>query len=203
MSLAYDQYLRHHVQNIHTGMTWILNHIDSKDLDDILPSLNKHELEKRANNHDLTKFMENEYVPYDNYFYHGGHNTKEGQKSFDEAWLHHIHNNPHHWQYWVLIDDDGDFSIGSNKVKAIDIPDKYIFEMICDWWTFSWDKFQNNMAGGTQPDYQNLYEIFSWYDDHKDKMILSSTSRNKVEDILSKLREALDTHMETTKLERL
>lgn len=27
-------------------------------------------------------------------------------ENFNRAWLLHIHRNPHHWQHWVLINDD-------------------------------------------------------------------------------------------------
>ncbi|MFR1480703.1 MAG: DUF5662 family protein [Hydrogeniiclostridium mannosilyticum] len=27
-------------------------------------------------------------------------------QAFQRAWLLHIHRNPHHWQHWVLINDD-------------------------------------------------------------------------------------------------
>ena len=57
--------------------------------------------------------------------------------------------------------------------------DDYIIEMICDWWAFSWKKGE-------------LYEIFSWYDKHKDYMKLSPKTRKKVEDILDIIREKLD-----------
>lgn len=45
-------------------------------------------------------------------------------KGFSEAWLHHKGKNKHHWQYWTDFKD--------NKVIPIEIPEKYIKEMICD-----------------------------------------------------------------------
>lgn len=51
--------------------------------------------------------------------------------------------------------------------------------MICDWWSFSWNK-------------GDLYEIFNWYEEHKDKMILHERTREKVEFILYKMKDKLD-----------
>ena len=59
------------------------------------------------------------------------------------------------------------------------MPDNYIFEMIYDWWSFSWAK-------------SNLYEIFDWYNERKNYIKLSDKTRKKVEDILEKMKDELD-----------
>ena len=75
----------------------------------VIPPHMSYEGEKLVN-HDQSKYDEEEYEAYDDYFY-----GKEGKdeddiavidNAFDYAWLHHIHHNPHHWQYWVLVNDD-------------------------------------------------------------------------------------------------
>ena len=38
--------------------------------------------------------------------------------SFDSAWLLHQKRNAHHWQYWVLLEDEG-------NTKALEMDDKY------------------------------------------------------------------------------
>ena len=96
------------------------------------------------------------------------------EQDFRYAWLYHIHRNPHHWQYWVLINDDPD-----EGEIILDMPYNYIIEMICDWWAFSWSK-------------GNLNEIFDWYDKHKDYMKLSDATHKTVEDILSKIKKKLE-----------
>lgn len=58
------------------------------------------------------------------------------------------------------------------------MPHNYIFEMICDWWAFSWSK-------------GNLSEIFSWYDEHSAYIKLAPKTREIVEDILWELRGRL------------
>ncbi len=52
--------------------------------------------------HDLSKFRPSEWRPYAETFYgHGGETM-----AFDAAWLKHQHRNDHHWQHWILRQDD-------------------------------------------------------------------------------------------------
>ena len=167
MSLAYDLYLEQHRGNVAKGFKWI-----QENLPDLLIPINGVSYEHQiCYCHDLSKDNEEEYNAYDAYFY-GGNRSYQVVKDFNYAWLHHIHNNPHHWQYWVLINDD-DGTIG------LDIPYNYIIEMILDWWSFSWKT-------------GNLYEIFNWYNEHKKTMILNETTKTIVESILNDMREILD-----------
>lgn len=93
--------------------------------------------------HDLSKFHPREWIPYANYFY-GPKFTEddrrrvfnvcgvmlptpeESRDSFNAAWLRHQHKNPHHWQHWILRNDDG-------STVCLEMPLKYAFEMIADW----------------------------------------------------------------------
>ena len=122
--------------------------------------------------HDLSKSDMEEYNSYDAYFY-GGNRSYQVVQDFNYAWLRHIHKNPHHWQYWILI--EGDPELGE---IVLDMPYNYILEMICDWWAFSWSS-------------NNLYEIFNWYDAHKDYMKLSDKTRRLVESILDRIHSKL------------
>lgn len=173
MSLQYDTYLTNHIDNVYKGYEWINKNI---------PELTAfpHNLGWQClYGHDQSKYDHEEYEAYDAYFY-GDLKDEEGLKNFRYAWLHHIHNNPHHWQYWVLINDDP-----NEGEIAMDMPLNYIIEMICDWWAFSWAK-------------GNLYEIFAWYDQHKAYMKLSENTRKTVEDILNQIHAKLDESEEVT-----
>ena len=169
MSTEYNLYLEQHRKAVRNGLRWI-----SEKLPNLLINHDVWCYEWQISGaHDGSKYIEEEYAPYDAYFY-GRERTPEIKKNFDYAWLHHIHNNKHHWQYWVLINDD------PNEGEIVmDMPKEYIIEMICDWWAFSWAK-------------GNLYEIFNWYDEHKAYMKLSDKTRNAVEDILERIRNKLD-----------
>ena len=167
MSIEYDNYLAEHRANVRKGLYWFRN-----NLPEYLTG-NERDLSVLAWNHDYSKDGPKEYDAYDQYFY-GGQKTKEVEEEFNKAWLHHIHSNPHHWQHWVLIKDETE-----EGIVALRMPYWYVVEMICDWWAFSWSK-------------GNLYELFNWYDKHKNYMKLHADTRELVEEILGKIEEKLD-----------
>ena len=175
MSKQYDLYLEEHKGNVAKGYRWIREN---------LPELielyygNEFDLEQQiCYQHDFSKNEPDEYEAYDKYFY-GGNRSYAVVQDFNYAWLSHIHQNPHHWQHWVLINDDP-----NEGEKIMDMPYNYIVEMVLDWWSFSWTK-------------GNLYEIFNWYDAHKDHMKLSPKTRKTVEDILEKIKAKLNEQKE-------
>ena len=167
MSVEYDNYINQHVQNVLNAAEWLRRNINL----DIPPMINVGRT--GLFNHDQSKWEKEEYDAYDAYFY-GARLTKEVKDNFNYAWLHHIHNNPHHWQYWILINDNPD-----EGEIIMDMPYNYIVEMICDWWAFSWKD-------------EKLNEIFEWYEEHKEYMKLSDTTRHTVETILIRIKEKLE-----------
>ena len=165
MSSAYNQYLDQHIKNVANAYYWLKENLpevtaDTKEFDIVSA-------------HDESKYDLEEYDAYDNYFY-GKNRTPEVIEEFNRAWLHHIHKNPHHWQHYVLINDEP-----GEGIVALDMPYNHIVEMICDWWSFSWST-------------GNLYEIFDWYDKHKEYIRLSNSTRVIVESILDKIIKELD-----------
>lgn len=185
MSREYDLYLAEHIANVQKGWIWMQEnllheiHDGLKKLYDIpedewvIDVLGVNDLVEA---HDRSKTDPEEYYAYDEYFY-GPPATRKSSattEAFNAAFLRHIHKNPHHWQYWVLVHDDPD-----EKFEAMEMPLNYIFEMICDWWTFSWK------AG-------DLTEVFQWYEDHKQHMILHKRSRKTVELILNEMKNLLE-----------
>lgn len=136
--------------------------------------------------HDLSKFRPSEWFPYVEYFYgpkkpklmdtHGearqvalntGYYHEIGIVAFDTAWLKHQHRNPHHWQYWVLSQDD-------DGIKVLDMPDKYRKEMLADW----------RGAGKAQ----GKPDTAAWYKANKHKMKLSPKTRFWIESRLGTLK---------------
>lgn len=73
--------------------------------------------------HDVSKLYPSEFVAYANHFYGKG---KKDEDAFRSAWLHHQHRNPHHWQHWILRNDDG-------TLDVLDMPLNYRKEMLADW----------------------------------------------------------------------
>lgn len=188
MSWDYDSYLYTHINNVEIGFDWIMVNIPAADILEILPGINFVRISENIRRHDASKKSSDEYKAYDDYFY--GERTQEVKDAFNLAWLNHIHHNPHHWQHWVLIQDKGNAdSYYSGKFVALDMPDNYILEMICDWWSFSWKKHTDTPGFDLTA---GLYEIFNWYESNKDMIIFSAKTRNKVERFLKLLRDTLD-----------
>ena len=172
MSYEYNQYLDNHIANVWKAFLYIKANLDGVIQD--IPGVDW-DWQIRMG-HDKSKLLKEEYNAYDAYFY-GNDKSSETEVAFDQAFLHHIHSNPHHWQYWVLIKDDPEN--GNTEIVGIKMPYNYIIEMICDWWSFSWQ------CG-------DLYEMFKWYDDRKNYIKLSEKTRKHVEHILSEIKRKLD-----------
>ena len=162
LTTEYNKYLDMHINGVTRAYNWLV-----ENLPDVIKDTS---IEYNILHHDASKYSEEEFMPYARYFY-GHTKTDKIKKDFDYAWLHHIHNNPHHWQYWLLQNDEDGF------VK-LEIPYQYIIEMICDWWAFSFVK-------------GDLTEIFKWYESHKDKIIINDKSRKTLEGILDKIKAKL------------
>ena len=87
--------------------------------------------------HDLSKHLPSEWLPYAEHFHgrKGGTQrdkigyykpTDTGDAAFDFAWLLHQKRNDHHWQWWVLPEDEG-------GVKVLPMAPVARLEMVCDW----------------------------------------------------------------------
>jgi len=91
----------------------------------------------RGIKHDLSKFLPSEYIPYARFF-NGKINrnrdktgyykpTDTGDLAFDFAWLKHQKRSDHHWQWWILPEDEG-------GLKILEMSEPAVVEMLCDWW---------------------------------------------------------------------
>jgi len=126
--------------------------------------------------HDLSKLIPDEFFPYASHFY--GYNKRiesksgyfkkvdSGDKAFDAAWFKHIKRNKHHWQYWLLADENG-------KIKSVEMPIRFRKEMVADWKGAA--KAQGNPS------------VFAWYDKYKHKMHLGAETQRWIEKELNKI----------------
>lgn len=94
-----------------------------------------------------------------------------GDDAFDLAWLRHQKRADHHWQWWLIHQDDGD-------VRAIPMSDEARLEMVCDWVGAS-------MAQG----YGGIEAVGGWYEANKDRMTLHPETRLWVETYLAVVSE--------------
>lgn len=183
MSREYDEYLKEHIGAVQKGWKWMEeNLLNREGFDDWIREqyqeefdpIDIFEIRDLVQHHDDSKTDPEEYFHYDDYFYLKKDNRSfETVERFNRAFLIHMHRNPHHWQYWVLTDDNK-----GDGEKVIEMPLSYIFEMICDWWSFSWRA-------------DDLTTIFKWWDEHKDWIRLHKRSRKVVNYILAEMKKIL------------
>jgi len=134
--------------------------------------------------HDLSKFTLSEFIPYAKHF-HGPKSYKDsakrdktgyykptntGDPDFDLAWLFHKNRNKHHWQYWIIPELEE-----NEKQVAIEIPEIYIKEMVCDW------------LGAAQAQGKERKSVLNWWKENKHKMIFHSNSYCKIEEMLKNI----------------
>lgn len=121
--------------------------------------------------HDMSKFLPDEWFPYVDFFYgkqarkvrdETGYYkpTDTGHAAFDFAWMLHQKRNKHHWQWWLLPEDNG-------GTKVLPMPDKYCREMLADW----------RGAGRAQ----GKPDTLAWYIKNKDKMRMHPDTRTWIE----------------------
>jgi hypothetical protein len=163
----YTDYLATHIGAVKNAFSWIC-----ENLPELVEEYDVDVLGECIGKHDISKWDDEEFFAYCEYFYGNNKDAKETLEDFDYAWLRHQHNNPHHWQHWLLRQDDGD-------VKALEMPYLNVIEMVCDHWAFSWVK-------------DDLYEIFEWYDNNASKMVLHENTKSLYESILEKIKNKLN-----------
>ena len=112
--------------------------------------------------HDWSKLTPAEWGPYVRTFY-AKERARPGE--FDAAWLHHQHRNPHHWQHWLLQEDDGD-------LKTLRMPDGLVREMVADW-----------MGAGRA--ITGCWDVASWYAKNAHKIKLHPEVRAMVEELIA------------------
>lgn len=192
MSVEYDRYLSEHIGGVQKGWEWMEANLLPKMSDwikanykaDEFDPIDIFEMRELVKNHDASKTEPDEYYFYDDYFYLSKDNrSSEVVNNFHRAFLIHMHRNPHHWQYWVLTSDNA-----GEPERYIEMPLPYIFEMICDWWSFSW------RSG-------DLTEIFKWWDEHKTHIRLHKKSRRTVEKILEEMKKAMGVKTEESSVD--
>lgn len=133
--------------------------VDSSTLDKI---------DELIENHDMSKYDPVEFDAYRDHFYDPENHPRSGSVEYDRAWNHHQKSNPHHWQYWCLIND-----VDEPQVQPLDMTFEYIIEMLCDW------QSAGNHYGNT---------AYDWYNQQKDKMKFSENTRQIVEKYLEYLK---------------
>lgn len=117
--------------------------------------------------HDLSKLRPSEWAPYTERFYgdNAGHLDKDGESdAFQLAWTRHWHRNPHHWEHWLIFQDDG-------SMRGWQMPDGLVREMVADW-----------MGAGRA--ITGRWEAGAWYDTNGHRMTLHADTRVLVNELI-------------------
>lgn len=163
----YDRYLNIHISAVQQAYEEIFKELLLTESDLTVEDITK--LEDNIKNHDNSKYYDEEYYPYLHWFY-SSEAGADDEVAYDRAWNHHQKHNPHHWQYWILQKDSG-------KQVLLDIPENYVIEMLCDWSSF---QYKNPESTANK-----------WYNDNKDKMLLSENTRSLIEKYIKYCKEPL------------
>lgn len=157
----YDEYLVKHINATRACRMLIL--YDKIREDHFLTRKQMMELGSKI--HDFSKWSEEEYEAYAEYFYPSD-GSKVGsdparKEAFTLAWWHHQKVNTHHWQFYLCINS-------ATNITALEMPIDDVVEMVCDWGAFAWISRKPS-------------DLRDWYEKHKDEMILHPATRERIE----------------------
>lgn len=101
--------------------------------------------------------------------------TSRRKDRYDRAWLKHQNRHPHHWQYWVLMEDRP--PEGTHRFRALPMPEVFIREMVADWLGAG-----RAITGG--------WDVWKWYFGNKHNQVMHPYVRHRVEELLAWYRPA-------------
>lgn len=165
----YDEYLENHISNVIRSYNEILRPVLLAEVDtDTINSI-----DRAVNSHDESKYDMEEYIPYLRHFYPTDDidpDSHDEMLAYNYAWLRHIRMNPHHWQHWVLIHDEG-------NIDPMDMPLCDVISMLCDWHSFSASNPEST--------------AYKWYNDNGKDMLLSDGTRKIIDKYIKYLKDPL------------
>lgn len=150
------KYIEEHKDNVRQFAEWLRG-----QLPEIFEGVDLDAFNELIQEHDDSKFSEEEFEPYAQKWFNNSGKTPE----YEEAWKHHWMNNEHHPEFWL----------------GEDMPYIYILEMICDWGSFS-------MKSGNLEELSDFY--FTKAKDDEEKNI-SENTKIIIEEILEKINSVL------------
>ena len=148
--IEYQQYISNHIHNVRLAFEKYKFKLCSA----LNISINS--LEENINRHDQSKYSDEEFDGYRQWFYPYD-NEEKNKKQFDDSWEHHYKNNPHHPEYWIRDD------------YIEDMPPIYIAEMLLDWESMA-------MHFGN--------DIRDYYRSERDKKPLSENTKKIIDSVI-------------------
>lgn len=161
----YNDYLDGHTGNVAEALE-LLHSLNIEYVNN-----NYDKLKEICSVHDKSKYEEPEYTPYRKHYYPITEDEKLETEAYDNANLHHVKNNKHHWNYW-LNDETGELEIPDEEEYKL-----YCVERCCDWLA---------MAG------QRNQVLNEWYNANKQYIQMPDYGWEICDEIMSKVPEHYD-----------
>jgi len=159
----YFNYIQEHIMNVQNA--WAILELKCKDEKFIYDDFEYNILDQEIKNHDLTKYSDEEFIPYRNKFYpykkYDGEEQQFFDMEFNKAWEHHKKYNDHHWETWTI-----------KKYPTSDIQSLHCVHMFIDWMAMSM-KFKNTPV--------------SYYEKNKDKITIPNWAEDMIYRLNSKI----------------
>lgn len=166
----YVAYITQHKNNVLKAFDEMIGDTYLNDVynSDIVNALN--ELKYIIEDHDNSKFSDEEFDAYRINFYPVNDQEKEdNEDAFELAWKHHYENNDHHPEHWFTNGIAHDMSL------------RAILEMICDWQSFYyigkggakeyWNKIKGSndnvskfITPNTAEQIERILKLFNYHD---------------------------------------
>ena len=163
-SNKYLEYLEGHIGNVKEAFNLFCT------LDIPFIKENEKELAHIMEEHDLSKYDEPEWTAYIHHFYPTCNEDSLKTEEFEQACRHHIQNNPHHWDYWVI---DG---------KLMDDIDEHEYKLYC----------VERCADWAAMGIQNNNSPLEWYLANKENIIMPDYGYELCEEILKAIPKDYD-----------
>jgi len=118
----YLAYIKNHKENVVRAWDMIVEKLPNEIF--VQDIALKNRISERVLLHDNSKYSDDEFGAYRQYFYPSSGETKN-REVFLIGWNHHFHNNDHHWEFW--LDSKG------NPLQRGEKTTETLIEMLCDW----------------------------------------------------------------------
>lgn len=150
-------YVEEHRENVKQFADWLVEKVP-----DLFTAVDIESFYEIIDEHDESKFSEEEFEPYAQKWFGDGKKTP----AYNAAWKHHWTHNEHHPEFWL----------------GEDMPYIYILEMLCDWGSFS-------IKSGDFRELSKFYYDKARDDEEKN---LSDNTKKIIEDSLDLINAAID-----------
>lgn len=156
MEEKYNNYIKRHKEAVINSFEDMMSCPEIMDLDYFQNQDIIDRLRSEIQNHDESKYSEEEYEPYRKHYDPINDEEALNTEEYECAWLHHYSNNPHHWEYWCVLNPD----TGCFELKDDIDEEEYKFyeiERLCDWCAMS-RQFENRVKDWVEQNSEKIVQ---------------------------------------------